>query len=347
MKKILILGVNGFIGHHLSKRILETTDWAVYGMDMQSERVAEWLDHDRFHFFEGDITINKEWIEYNVKKCDVLLPLVAIATPATYVREPLRVFELDFEANLPIVRQAVKYGKRVIFPSTSEVYGMSRDAEFDPYASDLVYGPIDKPRWIYACSKQLMDRVIAAYGQQEGLDYTLFRPFNWIGSGLDSIHTAKEGSSRVITQFFGHLVRGEAISLVDGGAQKRAFTYIDDGISALMKIIANDGGIASGKIYNIGNPSNNYSVRELATMMLTLAADYPEYAETAKKVTLVETTSGAYYGAGYQDVQNRVPKIDNTMQELGWRPEVTMADALRRIFDAYRGQVAQARSLVD
>ena len=345
--KILILGVNGFIGHHLSKRILETTDWEVYGMDMQSERVSSFLDHDRFHFFEGDITINKEWIEYNVKKCDVLLPLVAIATPATYVREPLRVFELDFEANLPIVRQAVKYGKRVIFPSTSEVYGMSRDAEFDPYASDLVYGPIDKPRWIYACSKQLMDRVIAAYGQQEGLDYTLFRPFNWIGSGLDSIHTAKEGSSRVITQFFGHIVRGEPISLVDGGAQKRAFTYIDDGISALMKIIANDGGVASGKIYNIGNPSNNYSVRELATMMLSLAAEYPEYADSAKKVALIETTSGAYYGAGYQDVQNRVPKIENTMHELGWAPQVPMGEALRRIFDAYRGQVAHARSLVD
>lgn len=224
---------------------------------------------------------------------------------------------------------------------------MSRDAEFDPYGSDLVYGPIDKPRWIYACSKQLMDRVIAAYGQQEGLDYTLFRPFNWIGAGLDSIHTAKEGSSRVITQFFGHIVRGEPISLVDGGAQKRAFTYIDDGISALMKIIANDGGVASGKIYNIGNPANNYSVRELATMMLALAAEYPEYADSARQVKLVETTSGAYYGAGYQDVQNRVPKIENTMQELGWAPQVKMADALRRIFDAYRGQVALARGLVD
>jgi len=232
MKRILILGVNGFIGHHLSRRILATTDWEVYGMDMQTERITALLAEKRFHFFEGDITINREWIEYHVKKCDVVLPLVAIATPATYVREPLRVFELDFEANLPIVRAAVRYRKRLIFPSTSEVYGMCGDAEFDPETSDLVLGPINKPRWIYACSKQLMDRVIAAYGQEEGLDYTLFRPFNWIGAGLDSIHTAKEGSSRVITQFFGHLVRGEPISLVDGGAQKRAFTYIDDGVSA-------------------------------------------------------------------------------------------------------------------
>ena len=92
MKKILILGVNGFIGHHLSQRIMNTTDWEVYGMDMNSERVTELMQNPRFHFFEGDIMINKEWIEYHVRKCDVILPLVAIATPATYVKEPLRVF---------------------------------------------------------------------------------------------------------------------------------------------------------------------------------------------------------------------------------------------------------------
>jgi nucleoside-diphosphate-sugar epimerase len=347
MKKVLILGVNGFIGHHLSNRILATTDWHVYGMDMQSERVKEHLAHPRFHFFEGDITINKEWIEYHVRKCDVVLPLVAIATPATYVREPLRVFELDFEANLPIVRHAVKYKKRVVFPSTSEVYGMSTDSEFDPDNSSLVYGPINKPRWIYACAKQLMDRVIAAYGQQEGLDYTLFRPFNWIGAGLDSINTPKEGSSRVITQFLGHIVRGEPIKLVDGGAQKRAFTYVDDGIAALMKIIANEGGIASGKIYNIGNPANNYSIRELSQMMLSLAATYPEYRDNAAKVQVLETSSGQYYGEGYQDVQNRVPKITNTMAELNWKPEFNMEQALKGIFDAYKDQVAEARNLID
>src|SRR4051794_2444806 len=311
MRKILILGVNGFIGHHLSKRILAETDWHIYGMDMQSERISDLLADARFHFFEGDITINREWIEYHIKKCDTVLPLVAIATPATYVREPLRVFELDFEANLPIVRQCVRHGKRIIFPSTSEVYGMCRDEAFDSEASELVLGPINKPRWIYSCAKQLMDRVIHAYGQQEGLDYTLFRPFNWIGSGLDSINTAKEGSSRVITQFLGQIVRGDDIKLVDGGTQKRAFTYIDDGIDALMKIIHNADGIASSKIYNIGNPANNYSVREIATMMLRLAARYPEYRDTAARVRLVDTPAEDYYGSGYQDVQNRVPRIDN------------------------------------
>ncbi len=347
MKKILILGVNGFIGHHLSRRIIQTTDWEVYGMDMQADRLGNLVDEKRFRFFEGDITINREWIEYHVRKCDTVLPLVAIATPALYVKEPLRVFELDFEANLPIVRQCVKHGRRIVFPSTSEVYGMCRDAQFDPDTSELVLGPIARQRWIYSASKQLMDRVIWAYGAQQGLDFTLFRPFNWIGAGLDSIHTAKEGSSRVITQFLGHIVRGEDIKLVDGGHQKRAFTYIDDGIDALMRIIANEGNCASGRIYNIGNPDNNFSVRELATMMLDLAQAYPEYRDQAARVRLVETTADAYYGKGYQDVQNRVPAIANTTADLGWTPQVDMATALRRIFEAYRGHVGEARGLVE
>ena len=343
--RVLILGANGFIGSSLTRAILSQKDWEVFGMDVGSHKLEDSLGDSRFKFVEGDITINREWIEYHVKKCDVVLPLVAIATPATYVREPLRVFELDFEANLPIVRACVRYKKRIVFPSTSEVYGMSRDAEFDPEFSELVLGPINKPRWIYACAKQLMDRVIHAYGMQENLDYTLFRPFNWIGAGLDSINTAKEGSSRVITQFLGHIVRGETIKLVDGGTQKRAFTYIDDGIAALLKVIANKNGVATGKIYNIGNPTNNWSVRELAEKMLELSRRYPEYAENAAKVTIVDTTAEAYYGKGYQDVQNRVPKIDNTMKDLGWKPKVDMKTALKHIFDAYRGQLDDARAL--
>ncbi|MBK8751359.1 MAG: bifunctional UDP-4-keto-pentose/UDP-xylose synthase [Candidatus Competibacteraceae bacterium] len=346
MKRILILGVNGFIGHHLSKRILANTDWDIHGMDMQDDRIRDLIGNPRFHFFEGDITINREWIEYHVKKCDVVLPLVAIATPATYVTEPLRVFELDFEANLPVVRACVKYHKRLVFPSTSEVYGMCADAEFDSENSPLVYGPINKPRWIYACAKQMMDRVIWAYGMEQGLDFTLFRPFNWIGAGLDSINTPKEGSSRVITQFLGQIVRGEPIKLVDGGAQRRSFTYVDDGIAALIKIIANVDGITSGKIYNIGNPGNNLSVRELATRMLELAADYPEYRDNAATVRLVETTAMDYYGKGYQDMQQRVPNITNTCADLDWQPTVTMDDALRQIFEAYRAHVADASALI-
>jgi nucleoside-diphosphate-sugar epimerase len=239
----------------------------------------------------------------------------------------------------------VKYRKRVVFPSTSEVYGMCEDDSFDADSSPLVYGPIAKPRWIYACSKQLLDRVIHAYGQQQGLDFTLFRPFNWIGPGLDSLHTPKEGSSRVITQLLGHIVRGEPIQLVDGGRQRRCFTDVDDGIAALVAILDNEGGAASGKIYNIGNPRNDLSVRELAEMMLAQAATRPEYRAGAARVVVRDVSADAYYGSGYQDVTRRVPAIENTTRDLGWTPRVTMAAALDRLFDHYRDQLEQARQL--
>jgi nucleoside-diphosphate-sugar epimerase len=346
MKKILILGVNGFIGHHLSKRILASTPWEIYGMDMNTDRIADLMSEQRFHFFEGDITINQEWIAYHIRKCDTVLPLVAIATPATYVKEPLRVFELDFEANLPIVRACVQHRKRLVFPSTSEVYGMCRDRLFDTEASELVLGPINRPRWIYSCAKQLMDRVIWAYGMEHRLDFTLFRPFNWIGPGLDNLHAQKEGSSRVVTQFLGQIVRGEQIKLVDGGRQRRSFTYIDDGIDALMKIIENQDRVASGKIYNIGNPKNNLSIRQLARLMIETALTYPEYRARASKVRVALTTADKYYGKGYQDMQNRVPRIDGTCRDLRWKPCVGMREALKRIYDAYRGHLPEARRLV-
>ncbi len=343
---LLILGVNGFIGHHLSKKVLAATDWNIYGMDMDTSRLGDVLEHPRFHFFEGDITINKEWIEYHIRKCDTVLPLVAIATPATYVKEPLRVFELDFEANLPIVRACVKYRKRIVFPSTSEVYGMCRDRAFDSETSELVMGPIHKTRWIYAASKQLMDRVIWAYGMKENLDFTLFRPFNWIGSGLDNINTPREGSSRVVTQFLGHIARSQNIMLVGGGLQRRTFTYIDDGIDALLRIIRNQSGVASGKIYNIGNPRNNCSIRELAETLLRLAKTYPEYRAGARKVQLRTVHADKYFGKGYQDIEFRVPAIANTRRDLGWRPKVGLEAALTSILEAYRGELRSARKLI-
>ena len=232
--KIMILGANGFIGSALTSAILKSRDWDVYGIDLADNKLGDAPQNQRFHFVEGDITINKEWVEYHVKKCDVVVPLVAIANPAQYVTHPLRVFELDFEANIDIVRHCVKYNKRLIFPSTSEIYGMSPDAVLDEESSPLTYGPINKQRWIYAASKQLLDRVIYAYGVRDNLDYTLFRPFNFIGPNLDNVEEPKEGSSRVFTQFLSNVLYRRPIKLVDGGSQKRSFTYIDDAIEALL-----------------------------------------------------------------------------------------------------------------
>jgi len=157
--KILILGANGFIGNALVKNLLMDPRNEIYGIDLEYNKLDHSIDNENFHFIDGDINISNEWIEYHIKKCDIIIPLVAIATPNVYVKDPLKIFELDFESNLKIVKWVANYKKHIIFPSTSEVYGISTDKKFNEYKTNLVVGPVHKSRWIYSTSKQLLDRV--------------------------------------------------------------------------------------------------------------------------------------------------------------------------------------------
>jgi UDP-4-amino-4-deoxy-L-arabinose formyltransferase/UDP-glucuronic acid dehydrogenase (UDP-4-keto-hexauronic acid decarboxylating) len=334
LTRVLILGVNGFIGNHLSERLLQDDRYEVYGMDIGSDAIERLRSNPNFHFIEGDISIHTEWIEYHIKKCDVILPLVAIATPIEYTRNPLRVFELDFEENLKIVRYCVKYNKRVIFPSTSEVYGMCQDPSFDEDTSNLVVGPINKQRWIYSVSKQLLDRVIWAYGQK-GLKFTLFRPFNWMGPRLDRLDSARIGSSRAITQLILHLVEGTPIRLVDGGAQKRCFTDVVDGIEALARIIENRGDACNGQIINIGNPDNEASIRQLGEELLRQFEAHPLRGNFPPFAGFREVESQSFYGKGYQDVSHRKPSIDNARRLIDWTPGIELSETIGKTLDFF------------
>ena len=334
--KILILGVNGFIGHHLINKILtEKKDWIVYGMDLGIDRLGKNLNNPRFNFLEGDIAINREWIEYQIKKCDVVIPLVAIATPKLYVEDPIAVYNLDFEMNVNIIKQCVKYHKRVVFPSTSEVYGACTDPEFKEDESFLVVGPINKERWIYSCCKQLLDRVIYGYGTRGHLEFTLFRPFNWIGPRLDSLYAAKEGSSRVVTQFIAELFMKRPINLVDGGKQKRCFTYVDDGISALMKILENKNDVCKNEIINIGNPANECSVRELADILKKLFTEHPDHKSDKSYSDIIDVSADTYYGKGYQDIYTRKPSIEKARKLLNWEPKIGLEESLRLTLNSF------------
>jgi nucleoside-diphosphate-sugar epimerase len=211
---------------------------------------------------------------------------------------------------------------------------MCPDAEFDEETSNFVYGPIQKQRWIYSCSKQLLDRVIWAYGQSEGLRFTLFRPFNWFGPNLDNVDSPKEGSSRVLTQFLHNILYGEPIKLVDGGVQRRSFTYIADGIDGLMRVIGNEDK-ANGGIFNFGNPASDLSIRELAEKLKNAVARYPGYEEIGRRAEIVEVSAADYYGPGYQDIATRVPSIRRAKEILGWEPKVDFDTALGLTLDFY------------
>ncbi len=330
--KILIIGINGFIGSHLTTRLLKSTPHKIVGIDLYDHRIKGMLGDDNLDFYQVDFTQHKELVAAKIEECDVVLPLAAIATPKAYVQSPLQVFELDFEANLWIVRACVKYQKRLLFPSTSEVYGMCTDTEFDEEKSDLVLGPIHKTRWIYSCSKQLLDRIIWSYGEQ-GLEYTIFRPFNWIGSQQDSIHDTS-GFSRVITQFIGNIMRDEPIQLVEGGYQKRSFLDISDGISAILNILENRED-SRNEIFNIGHPDNEYSIRELAQLIMAkMQPHLPEH-NLSLDATTKTTSAEKHYGRGYQDMDRRVPSIAKIQSRLNWSPTIGLEKSLDHIIQSY------------
>jgi UDP-4-amino-4-deoxy-L-arabinose formyltransferase/UDP-glucuronic acid dehydrogenase (UDP-4-keto-hexauronic acid decarboxylating) len=183
--------------------------------------------------------------------------------------------------------------------------------------------------------------VIWAYGATRGLSFTLFRPFNWIGPRLDSLDSARIGSSRAITQLILNLVTGTPIKLVDGGAQKRCFTDVRDGIECLFRIIADREGKAAGEIFNIGNPDNEASIAELAETLTRLFREHPLAAKFPPPAGMTAVESDSYYGkGGYQDVVFRKPSIVNARRKLHWKPEIGLEEAIRSTLDFFLQEAA-------
>ena len=208
---------------------------------------------------------------------------------------------------------------------------MCDEAEFDEDNSRLILGPIRMQRWIYSCSKQLLDRVIWAYGQKEGLKFTLFRPFNWIGPKLDSLTSARIGSSRAITQLILNLVEGTPIQLIDGGEQKRCFTDVADGIECLYRIIENRGRLLRRSRSSISAiPTTRPVSGSLAHMLLTKFEAHPFRSMFPPFAGLRESRERLlYYGAGYQDLWSIGVPAFATPQASQWTP-TTGLDAPHR-----------------
>ena len=334
--KIFLLGAGGFIGSHLIEKILNTSSYEVVAFDLNGGSLKPFMGHERFVFHQGDIFKETAWIEEQVAACDVVLPFAGVAKPAYYLSHPLWTFELDFEQNLKVVRMCAKHGKRVIFPSTSEVYGLSSDDVLLEDESPLIVGPINKMRWIYSCGKQMIDRVITAYGEEQGLKYTLFRPFNWVGPRLDTEEDAKAHKARSITQIIYDILNRGEVTLVAGGEQRRSFTWIGDGTDALMKILENRDGRADGQIFNIGNPGNNVSIKELTETIIDVMKEDPALRRKAENVRVISMPAEQYYSNGYDDMKNRIPSIEKMEKRLGWTPKVGLRDAIRMTLQDWR-----------
>ena len=324
--RILILGCGGFIGSHLTTMLLKEKNVEVYGLDLEKENIEKHLGNKKFFFCFGDVNKNQNWIKNIIKKCDVIIPLIAIATPNTYMKDPLKVFELDFESNLKIIRLVAKFKKRLIFPSTSEVYGVTNEKTFKEYSTKLTVGPVHKSRWIYSTSKQLLDRIIFAYGEKKNLKFTIFRPFNWIGPNLDKLKKAQIGNGRVLSIFISNILNKKNLSLVNNGIQKRSFTYIDDGILALKKIIFGNENKLNKKIFNIGNPKNHITIKKLSKLVID---EFISQSKNIKSIKVVNTTEKKFFGKGYEDMKARQPNINEAKKLIKWTPKVNYKDAIK------------------
>ena len=221
--KILTLGAAGFIGSHLTKRLLDEGH-TVVGVDVKNDKISEFLGHEQLTFIEKDIRQQNWNLDELVQDSDLVIDLIAYANPGLYVQMPLEVFQLNFMDNLRIAQSCVKHDKRLVQFSSCEVYGKTissfangnlKDPEdpelatFSEDTSEFILGPVNKHRWIYASAKQLLERVLHAYGLENGFNYTIIRPFNFIGPKIDYLLDETD-------------VTPPAVSLINSGCIKEA-----------------------------------------------------------------------------------------------------------------------------
>ena len=311
--KILIFGVGGFIGSNLVEHLIEQGEHEVVGLDVTDVKLAG-IAGRNFKFIKGNIS-DTELANKLVAEADVVVDLIAYANPSIYVETPLDVVNLNFFENMKILEYCLKHEKRLIQYSTSEVYGKrTRDAEYHSDTSDLVMGPVQKQRWIYASSKQLLERIIYAHGLRGDLDYSIIRPFNFVGPRFDYLVKAgSKGGPRVFSHFMSAMLTGGPIYLVDGGGQHRCFTHIKDASEAFTAILENPGG--HNEIFNVGNPDTNITMKELAELMMKLYADITG---EAPKNEIIVLSGEEFYGEGYEDMDRVPPNVDKLM-EMGWK----------------------------
>ena len=327
--KILLLGAGGFIGANLTERLTRDGIHQVTALDINKEKLEDIENLENLSYIHFDIRKDHSQLESLTIAHDVIVDLVAMANPSLYVSNPLDVFRLNFTENLKIAELCVKHRKRIVQFSTCEVYGITAAKAFGKNSADfptpfiedetpLIMGPIKNHRWIYACAKQLLERVLHAYGLEENLNYTIIRPFNFIGPRIDYLPSEQTGNPRVFSHFMNALLYGTPMKLVDGGKNFRAYTYIDDAVECIVRILENPNGVCNQQIFNIGTPENEVTIRQLAEKMRQIFdAEFRRPGDPHPEI--ISVTSEEFYGKGYEDCDRRIPNVDKARQLLGWK----------------------------
>jgi len=314
--KALITCGAGFLGSHLTDALLGQ-GYEVYILDTISDlKVRHHLGNPRFHYIRDSI-FNTEVLEGLVLKCDLIYHLAAVVGVEHYVGDPYEVLNVNINGTQAVLRLAFKYNKKVVFSSSSEVYGRNPKVPFGE-DDDRVLGSTRIDRWCYATSKAAAEHFCFAFHKM-GLPVVILRYFNVYGSRLDRMDRG-----RVITIFIGQILRDEPLTVIGDGSQTRCFTYVDDAIRATVAAGLKEEAV--GEVFNIGSEEET-SIRELAELMIKISG---------AKSTIKYVSQESVYGLSYEDVPRRVPDVRRMHKVLGVKAEIPLEVGLRKTIDWFR-----------
>ena len=312
--KVLITGGAGFIGSHLTEKLLQRQDEVVVIDDLSTgsrRNIAKVLGHPNFKFV-FDTVRNYETMHILAQQCDVIFHLAAAVGVKLIVDQPVRTIETNIHGTEVVLEVANKFQKKVMLVSSSEVYGKSKKSTFAE-DDDSVLGSTRFSRWSYACSKAIDEFLALAYYRQYDLPVIVVRLFNTVGER----QTGQYGM--VIPRFVEWALANEPIQIHGSGKQSRCFTYVGDVVEALIELmICPD---TPGRVYNLGS-SEEISIESLADKIIALTGSQSE-----KKYISYEQA----YGREFDDMVRRVPCLDRIKQAIDFEPKTTLEQTLRLI----------------
>src|SRR5215208_446977 len=245
--KALVTGGAGFIGSHLTERLL-SAGWEVFALDDLSTGNAanvERLKDRRDYHLVVDSVLSPSTVNELVNKCDVVYHLAAAVGVRLIVEQPVRTMVTNVQGTENVLDQASRFGKRVLIASSSEVYGDHREERPLSEGDRRIYGPTTEKRWLYADSKAMDEHLALSYHLERGLDVVIVRLFNTVGPRQSGQY------GMVIPRFVGAALSGMPLEVHGDGSQTRSFCHVADTVRALHGLM--DAQSISGEIFNVGS----------------------------------------------------------------------------------------------
>ncbi len=316
--RVLITGGAGFLGSHLAEAWLDRGD-EVTALDPAADlKVRHLRANPRFRLIRESV-LKRDILEGLVAWADLVYHLAAVVGVEHYVGDPYQVLTVNINGTQEVLTAAFRHQKKVVFSSTSEIYGRSTTVPFDE-DGDRVLGSTRIDRWCYATSKAAGEHLCFAFARM-GLPVVVLRYFNVYGPRLDQMDRG-----RVVTIFMGQLLRGEPLTVIGDGAQTRTFTYVDDAVRATVAAGVAPG--AEGQAINVGS-EEEVEIRDLAARMIRIGGSSSRLLFVPKE---------AVYDHGYEDIPRRVPAVRRMHELLSVRAEVTLDDGLRQTIEWFKRQ---------